>query len=87
MHAVFRNTVPWIIDLTLNPMGSGDWSPGFHLAGENPGQTESTTPTQVTGNWQKRENTDARDLEEDVHLSEFMEEIKRYIRNIDVSDL
>ncbi|NIQ87916.1 MAG: hypothetical protein GWN93_02025 [Deltaproteobacteria bacterium] len=50
------------------------------------GHAESRSP-QLTGNWQKRENTDHSEVEEDVRLHELMEDIKRYIRSIDVNTL
>jgi hypothetical protein len=87
MNAVLEVMAPCNIELNLTPMVSGNWSPDFQLAGENPGESKSSAPPQVTGNWQKQEDTETRDLVDDGHLSEFMEEIKRYIRNIDVSNL
>jgi hypothetical protein len=41
----------------------------------------------LAGNWNKRENSDHSDVEEDVRLHEVMEDIKRYIRSIDVNTL
>ena len=70
----------------FNPMRSSPLSHGFHLAREKVGQSESQSP-QLAGNWHKRENTDHSDGEEDVRLHELMEDIKRYIRSIDVNTL
>jgi hypothetical protein len=61
-------------------------SHGFHLAREKVGDSESRSP-QLAGNWHKRENTDHSDVEEDVRLHELMEDVKRYIRSIDVTTL
>ena len=72
--------------LFSNPMESSPLNQSFHLAGESAGQTESQQP-QLTGDWQRRENSEHRDAEEDIRLHELMEDIKRYIRNIDISDL
>ena len=61
-------------------------SHGLNLASETVGHTESRSP-QLAGNWHKRENTDHSEVEEDVRLHELMEDIKRYIRSIDVNAL
>ena len=61
-------------------------SHGFHLASEQVGHAESRSP-ELAGNWQKRENTDHSEVEEDVRLHELMEDVKRYIRSIDVDTL
>ena len=58
----------------------------FYLAEEEPSHSEPQSP-QLTNNWQKRENTEQSDANEDLELHELMEDIKRYIRSIDVSNL
>jgi hypothetical protein len=73
-------------EVLLNPLLSSPLSQGFHFTGESTSQTESQQP-QLTGDWQKRENSEHRNAEEDIRLNELMEDIKRYIRNIDISDL
>jgi hypothetical protein len=70
----------------MNPLLSNPLSHGFHLASESASQAESQQ-SQFTGDWHKRENSEHRDAEEDIRLHELMEDIKRYIRNIDISDL
>lgn len=61
-------------------------SHGFHLATEKVSHSEPGSP-QLAGNWHKSENTDHSDVEEDIRLHELMEDIKRYIRSIDVNAL
>jgi len=73
-------------EVLLNPLQSSPLSQGFHFAGEGASQSESQPP-QLTGDWQKRENTEHRDAEDDTRLHQLMEDVKRYIRNIDVSNL
>jgi hypothetical protein len=70
----------------FSPMQSSPLSHGLHLPREKVGHSESRSP-QLAGNWHKRENTDHSDREEDVRLHELMEDIKRYIRSIDVNTL
>jgi hypothetical protein len=73
-------------ELLFDPMGTSPLSHGFHLATEKTG-TAGSRSSQLAGDWHKRENTEHSDVEEDVRLHELMENIKRYIRNIDVSAL
>jgi hypothetical protein len=73
-------------ELLFSPMQSSPLSHGLHLAREKVGQSESRSP-QLAGNWHKRENTDHSDGDEDVRLHELMEDVKRYIRSIDVNTL
>jgi hypothetical protein len=41
----------------------------------------------LAGTWEKRENTEQNDTDEDLRLNDLMEDIKRYIRSIDVGNL
>ena len=82
---LFRDGPPKY-ELLFNPMRSSPLSHGFQLAREKVGHSESQSQ-QLTGNWHKRENTEHNDVEEDVQLHELMEDIKRYIRSIDVNNL
>jgi hypothetical protein len=82
---LFRYGTP-MHELIFNPMRFSPLSHGFHVAREKVGHSESRSP-QLAGNWHKRENTDHSDVEEDVRLHELMEDIKRYIRSIDVNTL
>jgi hypothetical protein len=77
---------PLMCALVFNPMLSSPLSHGFHVAREKVGHSESRS-SQLDGNWHRRENTDHSDVEEDVRLHELMEDIKRYIRSIDVNAL
>ena len=82
---LFRDGSPMYEQL-FKTMQFSPLSHGFHLAGEKVAHSESRSP-QLAGNWHKRENTDHADVEEDLRLHELMEDIKRYIRSIDVSTL
>ena len=82
---LFRDGSPMYEQL-FNPMRSSPLSHGFQLSRERVDHSESRSP-QLAGNWNKRENTDHSDGEEDVRLHELMEDIKRYIRSIDVNTL
>ena len=73
-------------DLFFKPTESRALSHGFHLLGETADQSESQSQ-QLTGNWRKQENTEHRDTEDDIKLHELMEDIKRYIRSIDITNL
>jgi len=73
-------------ELLFNPTRSSPLSHGFHGAAEKVGHSESRSP-QLAGNWHKRENTEYSEVEEDVRLHDLMEDIKRYIRSIDVNTL
>ena len=73
-------------EMLIKPMASEPLSQGFHLPRETAGQSDSQSP-RLTGNWQERENTEHSDSEDDIKLHELMEDIKRYIRSIDVSNL
>ncbi len=67
----------------IDSMQSGPLSPDFHLAEGRPNHSEP----QLTGNWQKRENTERSDVDEDRELHQLMEDIKSYIRSIDIGNL
>ena len=71
-------------DVCLDPVQSDPLSPHFHLAG---GSHSGPRSPQVTGNWQKRENTERPEADEDLELHRLMEDIKRYIRSIDIGNL
>lgn len=73
-------------EICLDPMQSSPLSPDFHLAEGRPSHSEPQSP-QLTGNWQKRENTEGSDVDEDGELHQLMEDIKRYIRSIDIGNL
>ncbi|MFP3870505.1 MAG: hypothetical protein ACLFVT_06455 [Syntrophobacteria bacterium] len=58
----------------------------LYLAGESSGQTDSR-PQQLSGNWTEQEDAKHHNQEEDPELEQLMENVKRYIRNIDVNKL
>ena len=86
MLVMIQNQPLGTMDLFLNSTESKPLSHGYHLPGKTGGQSESQSP-QLTGNWRKYENTEHSDTEDDRKLHQFMEDIGRYIRSIDVSDL
>ncbi len=84
---VILGTYETMLDkVLLNPLQSSPFSHGFHLTGEKASHSESQ-PSELTNSWKKRENTENSDIDEDFKLHEFMEDIKRYIRSIDISNL
>jgi len=70
----------------VNPLNSNPLSHGFHLAGESASHSGSEQHD-LTNTWKDPENTEHNDADEDIRLHEFMEDIKRYIRSIDIGDL
>ncbi|MGD8372827.1 MAG: hypothetical protein PVG64_09345 [Syntrophobacterales bacterium] len=86
MQAILNEHTTMIFRLIFNPMESTPLTHTFHLGGQSASQTESQQP-QLTDDWQKQENSEHRDAEEDIRLHELMENVKRYIRNIDVNNL
>jgi len=86
MAEIMEYMVLFTTDLLLNPTESGTLPDGLHLMGEAAVQSDSRSP-ELTGNWKKRENTEHRDIEEDLEIHELMEDIKRYIRSIDITSL
>ena len=69
-----------------NSMQTTPLSHVFNLAEEKQSHLEPQSP-QLADNWQKRENTEQIDAKEDLELHKLMEDIKRYIRSIDISNL
>ena len=70
----------------LDPMQSSPLSPDFHLTEGSASHSEPQS-SQLTGNWQKRENTESSEVDEDRKLHQLMEDIKSYIRSIDIGNL
>ena len=70
----------------LDVMQAIPWSPEFQLAEGRTSHSEPQSP-QLTGNRQKRENTERSDVDEDRELHQLMEDIKSYIRSIDIGNL
>ena len=69
--------------MLLNPVNSNQFSYKFDLAGAS-GKSESHN---LANTWKDRDNTEQSNADDDVRLQEFMEDIKRYIRSIDISNL
>lgn len=86
MPAISSQKATRTLHLLLAPLGSGPPTHAFHPAGDTSGHTEPQPP-QLSSSWEKQENTERHDTEEDTQLHELMEDIKRYIRNIDVGNL
>ena len=72
--------------LLLNPAESKPLSHGLNLLEEAPSQPDARSQ-RLSENWQERKNTEHRDSEEEGKNHELMENIKRYIRSIDISNL
>ena len=70
----------------LNSIQTTPLSHIFYLAEEKQSHLEPQS-SQLTDNWQKRQNTEQSDANEDLELHNLMEDIKRYIRSIDISNL
>ena len=86
MSAILPENRTLIFDLLDIQMQSTPFSNSFRLTEEKASPSESQSP-QFTGNWQKRENGEHSDGDEDIRLHELMEDIKRYIRSIDIGNL
>jgi len=86
MAAIMERYNIAIDEVLLNPMQSTPFAHGFHLASQTPSHSESQSP-ELTSTWEKHENTKAADTDEDHELHQLMEDVKRYIRNIDISNL
>ena len=86
MAAIIRRYNIELDVVLLNPMQSSPFANGFHLASQTPSYSESQSP-ELASTWEKHENTKAADTYEDLELHQLMEDVKRYIRSIDISDL
>ena len=58
----------------------------LHLAEEKRSHSEPQS-SHFTDTWEKRGSTEQSDAVDDLELHKLMEDIKRYIRSIDVSNL
>ena len=86
MPAISNQKAMRTLHLLFAPLGSGPPTHAFHPTGDTAGHTESQSP-QLPNSWEKQESTERHDTEDDAQLHELMEDIKRYIRNIDVGNL
>ena len=75
-----------INEILLNPIETSSFSYGFNLASESQSYSESQSP-ELASTWYNHENTKPVDTDEDHELHQLMEDIKRYIRSIDISNL
>jgi len=75
-----------INEMLLNPIQSGPFAHGFNLASESQSHSESQSP-ELASTWDNHENTKPGDTDEDLELRQLMEDVKRYIRSIDISNL
>lgn len=74
--------VKWLLGAT-GPRPPGSES---QLAGGNGGQSEPKQ-TAVATNLQEQKEAERQDREKEFQLEDLMENVKRYIRNIDVGNL
>jgi hypothetical protein len=86
MAAIMERYDIEIDEVQLNPMQSSPFAHGFHLASQTPSHSESQSP-ELASTWENNENTKAADTDEDIELHQLMEDVKRYIRSIDISNL
>jgi hypothetical protein len=86
MAAIMERYAIAIDEVLLNRMQSSPFAHGFHLVSQTPSHSESQSP-ELTSTWEKHENTKAADTDEDHELHQLMEDVKRYIRSIDISNL
>ncbi|UCG13007.1 MAG: hypothetical protein JSU72_00465 [Deltaproteobacteria bacterium] len=86
MEEILLERVAWIPTLLLTAIESKPWSHGYRLAEEKASRVESQ-PQQLGENWLERDDTERREAEENRHIHDLMENIKRYIRNIDINNL
>ena len=70
----------------LNPTESSPFAHRFNLASESQSYSESQSPG-LASTWDNHENTKPVDTDEDHELHQLMEDVKRYIRSIDISNL
>jgi len=70
----------------LNPIQSTPFVHGFYPDSETTSHSESKSP-ELTSTWEERENKNSANGEEERELRQLMEDIKRYIRSIDIGNL
>jgi hypothetical protein len=70
----------------LDPLQSTPFAPGFSLANETIRHSESKSP-ELASTWEERDNNKSGNGDDDLELRQLMEDIKRYIRSIDISNL
>jgi hypothetical protein len=80
---IYNNEINEVLMMLVQ---SNPFAHGFNLASETPRHSESQSP-ELANSWDKHENTNSSDSDEDIELHQLMEDIKRYIRSIDISNL
>jgi hypothetical protein len=73
-------------EMLLNPMQSSPLAHGFNLASDTHSHSQSQS-SELASTWDSQENTKPVDTDEDPELHQLMEDIKRYIRSIDIGNL
>ena len=86
MAKMFEKNITEMYKAMLSPMQSTPFANGFHLSSETIGYSESKS-SELANTWEEHENKKRSDNDEDLELHRLMEDIKRYIRSIDVSNL
>jgi hypothetical protein len=86
MAAIMERYNIAIDEVLLNPKQSSHFAHGFQLASQAQSHSESQSP-ELTSTWEKHESTKTTDTDEDRELHQLMEDIKRYIRSIDIGNL
>ena len=84
MPNIRKESADWTVEFILASFEPWALSPDYQLAGKDTPQSESHS--QIAGKWEKSDNTEQGN-NDDVQLHELMENIKRYIRSIDISNL
>jgi hypothetical protein len=72
--------------MLINLMQSSPFAHGFSLANDTHSYSQSQSQ-ELASTWDSHENTKPADTDEDLELNQLMEDIKRYIRSIDISNL
>jgi hypothetical protein len=86
MAAIMKRYNVDMNEMLLNPMKSSPFAHGFNLASDTHSHSQSQSP-ELASTWDNHENTKPVDTDEDLELHQLMEDIKRYIRSIDISNL
>ena len=70
----------------LIPIQSTPFAHGFYPDSETTSHSESKSP-ELTSTWEEKENQKPANGDEGHELRQLMEDIKRYIRSIDIGNL
>jgi hypothetical protein len=86
MAVTFKRINSAIENALLTPVQSTPLTEGFYMSSDPASQSEATSPD-LSHTWEEHENKKPADTDEDLELRQFMEDIKRYIRSIDIGNL